>query len=189
MQLTVSPLPALSEEDELLCLFGNSPAHAARVEGDVVICNSPHTIPRTPAGQGEASTQQGGWGSRGAGTRLAAHPPGACLMPSLSAVCRPRGREHPAALQTQQHLPHVPPVPILRLSGGHEPGREPAVSVPAGLGCPLPSPRRGRHPSLPSPPGASPAQATAGPASGTCATTSVGRPPPTPRTASSAPTW
>uniref|UniRef100_A0A8C0NIB0 Plexin B2 n=1 Tax=Canis lupus familiaris TaxID=9615 RepID=A0A8C0NIB0_CANLF len=51
VQLTVSPLPALSEEDELLCLFGNSPAHAARVEGDVVICNSPHTIPRTPAGQ------------------------------------------------------------------------------------------------------------------------------------------
>ncbi|XP_004775430.1 plexin-B2 [Mustela putorius furo] len=50
VQLTVRPLPALSEEDELLCLFGDSPAHPARVEEDAVICNSPHTIPDTPPG-------------------------------------------------------------------------------------------------------------------------------------------
>uniref|UniRef100_A0A8C4N203 Plexin B2 n=1 Tax=Equus asinus asinus TaxID=83772 RepID=A0A8C4N203_EQUAS len=50
-ELTVSPLPALSEEDELLCLFGESPPHSARVEGDAVICNSPSNIPSTPPGQ------------------------------------------------------------------------------------------------------------------------------------------
>uniref|UniRef100_A0A8C4MUK5 Plexin B2 n=1 Tax=Equus asinus asinus TaxID=83772 RepID=A0A8C4MUK5_EQUAS len=50
-RLTVSPLPALSEEDELLCLFGESPPHSARVEGDAVICNSPSNIPSTPPGQ------------------------------------------------------------------------------------------------------------------------------------------
>lgn len=54
VQLTVSPLPALREEDELLCLFGESPPHSARVEGDAVICNSPSNIPSTPPGQGEA---------------------------------------------------------------------------------------------------------------------------------------
>uniref|UniRef100_A0A2R9CCI9 Plexin-B2 n=1 Tax=Pan paniscus TaxID=9597 RepID=A0A2R9CCI9_PANPA len=51
VQLTVSPLPALSEEDELLCLFGESPPHPARVEGEAVICNSPSSIPVTPPGQ------------------------------------------------------------------------------------------------------------------------------------------
>jgi len=51
VQLTVSPLPALSDEDQLLCHFGDSPAHPARVEGDAVICNSPRTIPNTPPGQ------------------------------------------------------------------------------------------------------------------------------------------
>lgn len=54
VQLTISPLPALGEEDELLCLFGDSPAHPARVEGDIVVCNSPSSIPSTPSGQGEA---------------------------------------------------------------------------------------------------------------------------------------
>ena len=69
VQLTVSPLPALSEEDELLCLFGDSPAHPARVEGDAVICNSPRTIPNTPPGQGEAPRGccVGPCGPRGAG--------------------------------------------------------------------------------------------------------------------------
>ncbi|XP_035130071.3 plexin-B2 isoform X1 [Callithrix jacchus] len=51
VQLTVSPLPALSEEDELLCLFGDSSPHPARVEGNTVICNSPNSIPVTPPGQ------------------------------------------------------------------------------------------------------------------------------------------
>lgn len=53
VQLTVSPLPVLGE-DKLLCLFGDSPAHPARVEGDSVVCNSPSNIPSTPPGQGEA---------------------------------------------------------------------------------------------------------------------------------------
>lgn len=57
VQLTVRPLPALSDEDELLCLFGDSPAHPARVQEDAVICNSPHTIPDTPPGHGEAPMQ------------------------------------------------------------------------------------------------------------------------------------
>uniref|UniRef100_A0A8D2B8M7 Sema domain-containing protein n=2 Tax=Sciurus vulgaris TaxID=55149 RepID=A0A8D2B8M7_SCIVU len=51
VQLTVSPLPALTEQDELLCLFGESPPHPARVEGDAVVCNSPSSIPSTPPGQ------------------------------------------------------------------------------------------------------------------------------------------
>ncbi|KAK2121939.1 Plexin-B2 [Saguinus oedipus] len=57
VQLTVSPLPALNEEDELLCLFGDSPPHPARVEGNTVICNSPNSIPVTPPGQGEAPSK------------------------------------------------------------------------------------------------------------------------------------
>ncbi|XP_037369244.1 plexin-B2 isoform X2 [Talpa occidentalis] len=51
VQLTISPLPALGEDDELLCLFGNSAPHSARVEGDTVVCNSPSEIPATPPGQ------------------------------------------------------------------------------------------------------------------------------------------
>ncbi|KAM9228913.1 plexin-B2 isoform 2-T4 [Dugong dugon] len=51
VQLTVSPLPTLREEDELRCLFGDSPPHRARVEGDTVVCNSPNVIPSTPPGQ------------------------------------------------------------------------------------------------------------------------------------------
>uniref|UniRef100_A0A8C9PME2 Sema domain-containing protein n=1 Tax=Spermophilus dauricus TaxID=99837 RepID=A0A8C9PME2_SPEDA len=51
VQLTVSPLPALTEKDEVLCLFGESPPHPARVEGNAVICNSPSSIPSTPTGQ------------------------------------------------------------------------------------------------------------------------------------------
>lgn len=54
VQLTVSPLPALSEEDRLLCRFGDAPPHPALVQGDVVICNSTSTVPSTPPGQGEA---------------------------------------------------------------------------------------------------------------------------------------
>lgn len=49
--LTISPLPALNEDDELLCHFGDSPSHSARVEGNAVICNSPSSIPGTPPGQ------------------------------------------------------------------------------------------------------------------------------------------
>ncbi|XP_028387641.1 plexin-B2 isoform X1 [Phyllostomus discolor] len=51
VQLTVSPLPALGEEDELLCRFGDSPPDPALVQGDVVICNSTSTVPSTPPGQ------------------------------------------------------------------------------------------------------------------------------------------
>ncbi|KAM5288944.1 plexin-B2 isoform 2-T2 [Ctenodactylus gundi] len=51
VRLTVSPLPALTKDDRLLCLFGDSLSHRARVEGDTVICNSPSSIPSTPPGQ------------------------------------------------------------------------------------------------------------------------------------------
>lgn len=52
VQLTVSPLPDLSaDDDELLCLFGASPPHPARVDGDTVICNSPSSIPSTRPGE------------------------------------------------------------------------------------------------------------------------------------------
>lgn len=51
VRLSVSPLPTLTEDDELLCLFGDSPPHPARVEDDTVICNSPSSIPSTPPGQ------------------------------------------------------------------------------------------------------------------------------------------
>lgn len=51
--LTISPLPALSEDDELLCHFGDSPLLPAHVEGDTVACYSPNSIPATPPGQGE----------------------------------------------------------------------------------------------------------------------------------------
>lgn len=49
--LTISPLPALSEGDELLCHFGDSPLLPAHVEGDTVACYSPNSIPATPPGQ------------------------------------------------------------------------------------------------------------------------------------------
>lgn len=56
VQLTVSPLPALSDDDTLLCLFGGSPPHPARLQEGTVVCNSPSrsSLPRTPPGQGEA---------------------------------------------------------------------------------------------------------------------------------------
>ncbi|XP_015424204.1 PREDICTED: plexin-B2 [Myotis davidii] len=56
VQLTISPLPALGE-DKLLCLFGDSPAHPARVEGDAVVCNSPSNIPSTPSGQDHVAVE------------------------------------------------------------------------------------------------------------------------------------
>ncbi|XP_070267445.1 plexin-B2 [Myotis yumanensis] len=56
VQLTVSPLPALGE-DKLLCLFGDSPAHPARMEGDAVVCNSPSNIPSTPSGQDHVAVE------------------------------------------------------------------------------------------------------------------------------------
>lgn len=85
VQLTVSPLPALSDEDQLLCHFGDSPAHPARVEGDAVICNSPRTIPNTPPGQGEAPVQL-----------LGGHLP--------SQGCRLRWREHlPGWIEMEAH--------------------------------------------------------------------------------------
>lgn len=49
--LTISPFPVLIEDDELLCHFGDSTPHSARVEGNAVICNSPSSIPSTPPGQ------------------------------------------------------------------------------------------------------------------------------------------
>lgn len=55
VRLSVSPLPNMTKEDELLCLFGDSPPHPARVEDDAIICNSPSSIPTTPPGQGETS--------------------------------------------------------------------------------------------------------------------------------------
>ncbi|XP_043737298.1 plexin-B2 isoform X2 [Cervus elaphus] len=53
VQLTVSPLPALSDDDTLLCLFGGSPPHPARLQEGTVVCNSPSrsSLPRTPPGQ------------------------------------------------------------------------------------------------------------------------------------------
>ncbi|XP_021039704.1 plexin-B2 [Mus caroli] len=51
VRLSVNPLPTLTEDDELMCLFGDSPPHPARVEDDTVICNSPSSIPSTPPGQ------------------------------------------------------------------------------------------------------------------------------------------
>ncbi|XP_017513502.1 plexin-B2 isoform X1 [Manis javanica] len=51
VQLNVSPLPALGEEDVLLCVFGELPPHPAHVEGDTVVCSSPSNIPDTPPGQ------------------------------------------------------------------------------------------------------------------------------------------
>ncbi|XP_036134142.1 plexin-B2 [Molossus molossus] len=58
VQLTVSPLPTLGLEDELLCLFGDSPPHPARLEnGDVIVCNSPSSIPSTPSGQDHVAVE------------------------------------------------------------------------------------------------------------------------------------
>lgn len=51
VHLTISPLPALTEDDELLCLFGESPPQSAQVKGDTVSCYSPNKIPPTPPGQ------------------------------------------------------------------------------------------------------------------------------------------
>lgn len=53
VEMTISPLPALNEEDELLCHFGESPPQVARVKGDMVACYSPNKIPPTLPGQGE----------------------------------------------------------------------------------------------------------------------------------------
>lgn len=68
VQLTVSPLPALSDDDTLLCLFGGSPPHPARLQEGTVVCNSPSrsSLPRTPPGQGEApaaARQAQAWGA------------------------------------------------------------------------------------------------------------------------------
>ncbi|XP_006888079.1 PREDICTED: plexin-B2 [Elephantulus edwardii] len=51
VQLTVHPLPTLRGDDQLLCLFGDSPAHPAHVEGNFIRCTSPSIIPSTPPGQ------------------------------------------------------------------------------------------------------------------------------------------
>uniref|UniRef100_A0A8C2LJ97 Sema domain-containing protein n=1 Tax=Cricetulus griseus TaxID=10029 RepID=A0A8C2LJ97_CRIGR len=51
VRLSVSPLPTLTQEDELLCLFGEPPPRSAQVEGDAIICDPPSSIPSTPPGQ------------------------------------------------------------------------------------------------------------------------------------------
>lgn len=78
VQLTVSPLPALAEEDEVLCVFGGSPPHPARVEGEVVTCNSPSSIPSTPPGQGKAPP---------AALEPVSCPAGCALIPSQASAC------------------------------------------------------------------------------------------------------
>lgn len=52
MKLTVSPLPALNSDDQLLCTFGDT-THPAQLNEGVIICGPPKVIPPTPEGQGK----------------------------------------------------------------------------------------------------------------------------------------
>ncbi|XP_062439111.1 plexin-B2 isoform X2 [Rhea pennata] len=54
VELTVSPLPALTDGDQLVCTFGETIRDAQLKEG-VVICNPPDLIPPTPKGQDHVS--------------------------------------------------------------------------------------------------------------------------------------
>lgn len=52
VKLTVSPLPALNSDDQLLCTFGDT-THPAQLNEGVIICGPPKVIPPTPEGQGK----------------------------------------------------------------------------------------------------------------------------------------
>lgn len=52
VELTVSPLPTLTESDKVLCTFGET-THDAQLKEGVIICDPPDIIPPTPKGQGK----------------------------------------------------------------------------------------------------------------------------------------
>ncbi|NXA47653.1 PLXB2 protein, partial [Nothocercus julius] len=54
VELTVSPLPTLTDSDELVCTFGETTRSAQLKEG-VIICEPPDWIPPTPKGQDHVS--------------------------------------------------------------------------------------------------------------------------------------
>uniref|UniRef100_A0A8B9C8W9 Plexin-B2 n=1 Tax=Anser brachyrhynchus TaxID=132585 RepID=A0A8B9C8W9_9AVES len=54
VKLTVSPLPALNSNDQLLCTFGET-THPAQLNEGVIICGPPKVIPPTPKGQDHVS--------------------------------------------------------------------------------------------------------------------------------------
>ncbi|KAM8820267.1 plexin-B2 [Eudromia elegans] len=54
VELTVSPLPTLTDNDELFCTFGETTRSAELKEG-VIICEPPDWIPPTPKGQDHVS--------------------------------------------------------------------------------------------------------------------------------------
>lgn len=52
MELTVSPMPALTESDKVCCTFGET-VHSAQLKDEVIICDPPDIIPPTPKHQGK----------------------------------------------------------------------------------------------------------------------------------------
>lgn len=52
VELTVSPLPTLTESDQVFCTFGET-THYAQLKEGVIICDPPDLIPPTPKGQGK----------------------------------------------------------------------------------------------------------------------------------------
>ncbi|XP_032867347.1 plexin-B2 [Tyto alba] len=54
VELTVSPLPTLTESDQVSCTFGET-VHDAQLKEGVIICDPPDIIPPTPKGQDHVS--------------------------------------------------------------------------------------------------------------------------------------
>nr|XP_006122669.1 plexin-B2 [Pelodiscus sinensis]XP_006122670.1 plexin-B2 [Pelodiscus sinensis]XP_006122671.1 plexin-B2 [Pelodiscus sinensis]XP_006122672.1 plexin-B2 [Pelodiscus sinensis]XP_006122674.1 plexin-B2 [Pelodiscus sinensis]XP_006122675.1 plexin-B2 [Pelodiscus sinensis]XP_014428880.1 plexin-B2 [Pelodiscus sinensis] len=54
VELTVSPLPDLTESDQLWCQFGET-TQVAKLTDGTIICDPPQTIPHTPKGQDHVS--------------------------------------------------------------------------------------------------------------------------------------
>uniref|UniRef100_A0A803SW90 Plexin B2 n=1 Tax=Anolis carolinensis TaxID=28377 RepID=A0A803SW90_ANOCA len=52
VELTITPLPDLNEDDQIWCHFGNM-VHQAELQGEAIICQPPDEIPPTPKGQGK----------------------------------------------------------------------------------------------------------------------------------------
>lgn len=52
VELTVSPLPTLTESDQVLCTFGET-THYAQLKEGIIICDPPDIIPPTPKHQGK----------------------------------------------------------------------------------------------------------------------------------------
>nr|XP_008109465.1 PREDICTED: plexin-B2 [Anolis carolinensis] len=50
VELTITPLPDLNEDDQIWCHFGNM-VHQAELQGEAIICQPPDEIPPTPKGQ------------------------------------------------------------------------------------------------------------------------------------------